>query len=172
MFVNCLNRRRIFLGCGVVFLAVVCLIASGCSKKDDAPEPPEGSAGVAEMEFALEEFSVFDKEFRQGQLNYRLTSGQGADQGVSNEPMEAVKSYPEVASEKAVYGKITFGQYIFDTSDNFARYFVFDESKGTGTGYDKLYFDLDGDLDLSNDAAVGRLAESPKGDQQENELYF
>ena len=184
MFDNCLNRRRFFLGCGVVFLSVVCLIAPGCSKKDDGPEPPEGSVGVAgsaaqsgaivvaEMEFALEEFSVFDKEFSQGPISYQLTSGQQADQGVSNEPMEAVKSYPKIASEKAVYGKITFGQYLFDTSDNFVRYFVFDESEGTGKGYDKLYFDLDGDLDLSNDAAVGRLAESPKGDRQENELYF
>ncbi len=104
MFDNRLNRRRFFGGGGVIFLAVVCSIAFGGSKKDNTPEPPEGSVVVAEMEFALEEFSVFDKEFRQGQISYRLTSGQSADQGVSNEPMEAVKSYPKVASEKAVYG--------------------------------------------------------------------
>jgi hypothetical protein len=179
MYYDCGNPRRGFLWGGVVLLAVVCLILSGCSKKDD--EQKQGgavaaeiarSAGDGDMEFAMEEFSVFDKELSQGQMGYQLTSGQSADAGVSNKPMEGVKVYPKVASENAVYGKITFGTYIFDTSDNFVRYFVFDESEGTGTGHDRLYFDLDGDLDLSNDVAVGKMDAPPGGSKGASHGYF
>jgi len=96
--------------------------------------------------FKLREVSVFEQSeesFLRGQ------SGQTQDQ-----PFEEVKSYPGFASIKPVYGSVRFAADYGQTNGGLLFYFAMDESKGTGKGYDRLYFDLNRDLDLRNDPVV------------------
>ena len=47
-----------------------------------------------------------------------------------------------------------------ETNSGLLFYFAADESRGTGKGYDRLYFDANRDLDLRNDP-VAKLQMSP-----------
>ena len=103
----------------------------------------EGGKGEV---FKLRELSVFEQSddgFLRGQ------SGQTQDQ-----PFAEVKSYPGFASIKPVYGSVRFAADYGHTNGGLLFYFAMDESKGTGKGYDRLYFDLNRDLDLRNDPVV------------------
>ena len=96
--------------------------------------------------FKLREVSVFeqsDDSFLRGQ------TGQSQDQ-----PFAEVKSYPAFASKKPVYGSVRFAADYGQTNGGLLFYFAMDESQGTGKGYDRLYFDLNRDLDLRNDPVV------------------
>jgi hypothetical protein len=72
----------------------------------------------------------------------------------SNTPQPGVKAYPKLASNRPIYGKVDLD---YDPFQNTVQtyYLVLDESKGSLTGYDRLYFDANGDGDLSNDRPVG-----------------
>ncbi len=96
--------------------------------------------------FKLREVSVFeqsDDSFLRGQ------SAQSQEQ-----PFAEVKSYPAFASIKPIYGSVRFAADYGQTNGGLLFYFAMDESKGTGKGYDRLYFDLNRDLDLRNDPVV------------------
>ena len=69
-------------------------------------------------------------------------------------PDRAVKSYPELKSSRALYGQIAFGKGRTEPPEGKAFHCVVDESGGTGKGYDRLYFDANGDLDLTNDPVL------------------
>jgi hypothetical protein len=103
-------------------------------------------AGAGDETFKLREVSVFE----QGQDNFlRGQSGECEDK-----PSPKVKAYPAFVSKKPIYGSIHF--YLNRKQPNSAQiaYFAVDESQGTGKGYDRLYFDANGDLDLRNDPVV------------------
>ena len=96
--------------------------------------------------FKLREVSVFeqsDDSFLRGQ------TGQTQDK-----PFAEVKTYPAFASKKPVYGSVRFAADYGQTNGGLLFYFAMDESKGTGKGYDRLYFDLNRDVDLRNDPVV------------------
>ncbi len=93
--------------------------------------------------FKLHEASVFDQD------NSRFLRGQMA--GCEDKPFTAVKRYPTFVSKKPVYGSIRFAADEAQTNAGKLFYFAIDESRGTGKGYDRLYFDLNRDLDLRND---------------------
>ena len=96
--------------------------------------------------FKLREVSVFeqsDDSFLRGQ------TGQSQDQ-----PFAEVKSYPAFVSKKPLYGSVRFAADYGQTNGGLLFYFAMDESQGTGKGYDRLYFDLNRDLDLRNDPVV------------------
>jgi hypothetical protein len=57
-------------------------------------------------------------------------------------------------SKKPIYGSVDFAANYGQTNAAMVFYYVFDESQGTGKGYDRLYIDLNRDLDLSNDPVV------------------
>ncbi len=98
--------------------------------------------------FELEEFSPQEEQLTR-QLS-ALRYGQYAD--TIDEPDPQVKAYPKLKSEKPVYGFITLDQGLFSSTRPGATFcFVVDESEGTGKGYDRFYFDLNNDFDLSND---------------------
>ncbi|MBT3376520.1 MAG: hypothetical protein HN742_29490 [Lentisphaerae bacterium] len=96
----------------------------------------------------LREISAFSdfpvgREFRRGQ-RARLTHEPGTD----------VSAYPTFRSAKPLYGSVSFGGELAKPGSGHEYCFAVDESKGTGEGYDRLHFDLNRDLDLSNDQPV------------------
>ena len=96
--------------------------------------------------FKLREVSVFE------QSEDSFLRGQTAQ--CQDKPLAEVKSYPAFVSKKPVYGSVRFAADYGQTNGGLLFYFAMDESQGTGKGYDRLYFDLNRDLDLRNDPVV------------------
>jgi hypothetical protein len=69
-------------------------------------------------------------------------------------PDAEVKLYPKLNSSRALYGAIVFGKFQIKPGEGKPFRCVVDESAGTGKGYDRLYFDANGDLDLTNDPVL------------------
>ncbi len=128
---------------------------------------------IEDGDFALRPVSVFVEDGR-SEIQY-LARGQQAwwqsELGrhvvwVSKEtnwrtvPYAEVAAYPELSSERPLYGAIDFGRGRIEP-DGKPYYFVVDESQGTGGGYDRLIFDLDRDLDLTNDPVQEPLQDPP-----------
>ncbi len=108
--------------------------------------------------FKLREIPVFDS----GEQNF--LRGQSAPCGriASRE----VKLYPEFKSEKPIYGSVRFGSRAPGSASGPLFYFAIDESNGTGKGYDRLYFDLNRDLDLRNDPILKPQTRLPDSARQ------
>ena len=116
--------------CGLVFRS----LAAGESKES--------------LTFKLREVSVFgsdNEEFLRGQMCR-----------CQDKPFAEVKQYPAFVSKAPIYGSVRFGGRSDDTNSGAFYYFAVDESRGTGKGYDRFYFDANRDLDLRNDPA-GKL---------------
>ena len=77
-------------------------------------------------------------------------------------PFAQVKAYPAFVSKKPIYGSIHFNQDRKQPNSGQIVYFAVDESQGTGKGYDRLYFDANGDLDLRNDPVVAAASASSR----------
>jgi hypothetical protein len=93
--------------------------------------------------YKLREVAVFDagkNNFLRGQMCR-----------CQDKPFPEVKNYPAFTSQAPVFGSIRFGGRPDDTNSGVLFYFAVDESRGTGKGYDRLYFDGNRDLDLRND---------------------
>lgn len=69
-------------------------------------------------------------------------------------PDTKVRLYPKLKSNRALYGAIEFGRYEVKSGKGRPFRCVVDESAGSGTGYDRLYFDANADLDLTNDPVL------------------
>jgi len=121
--------------------------------------PAAGATEAKAVEFKLEPFSILEYD---GPLKYSLRMGQPV-LAEPQAPSPKVRAYPPLKSDKPVYGLVALGAHPFDTSSGHPFHFVIDESGGTGSGYDRLVFDQNGDLDLSNDPAIGKDADPPKG---------
>ena len=95
----------------------------------------------------------------------------------SDRPSREVKAYPKLKSKRALYGSVIFSPSGPDSRSGTKYCFVLDESgeeqpaadeKVSEPGrsrpprlkHDRLYFDLNGDLDLTNDAPL-KLATKP-----------
>ncbi|MGO8926842.1 MAG: hypothetical protein ACLQU3_08130 [Limisphaerales bacterium] len=112
-------------------------------------------AGTGDETFKLREVSAFEH----GQDNF-LRGQPGTCQDL---PFAQVKAYPAFASKKPIYGSVHFCQDRKQPNSGQIAYFAVDESQGTGKGYDRLYFDANGDLDLRNDAVA-----QPQGHPPDN----
>ncbi len=110
-------------------------------------------AGTGDV-FKLRAVSVFAP----GQNDFQL--GQAAT--CEDKPSAAVRHYPVFTSKKPVYGSVCFAEERGQTN-GLVFHFALDESRGTGKGYDRLYFDLNRDLDLRNDAVVMPHKQPPAG---------
>jgi hypothetical protein len=76
-------------------------------------------------------------------------------------PFPEVKNYPKFASQAPIFGAVRFGERSFQPDSGQLFYFAVDESRGTGKGYDRFYFDGNQDLDLRNDPAAKRQQPPP-----------
>jgi hypothetical protein len=78
-----------------------------------------------------------------------------------DKPFPEVKNYPHFASRAPIFGSVRFGAKSSQPDSGLLFYFAVDESRGTGKGYDRLYFDGNRDLDLRNDPVVKLQQHSP-----------
>ena len=136
------GRRAILL----LFLAALLLICSDT-----------GSAKPAVFE--MTEIDVFDPELEEKAAGLFTRGHRGQ---CEEAPEDRAKKYPELKSEHPWFGSVRFdGSYLISDS-GMKVYFVGDESEGTSKGYDRLYIDLDRDLDLTNDPVVKPMKDPPK----------
>jgi len=111
-----------------------------------------------ELVFNLEEISAFDID---EQIVGRFVRGQVS---VCNKQPEAdVGTYPTFKSDKPLYGSVRFASEYGEKDSGIQYHFALDESAGTGKGYDRLCFDLNRDLDLTNDTPLVPLKSPPDG---------
>ena len=103
-------------------------------------------AGTGDETFKLREVSAFEH----GQDSF--LRGQSAE--CEDKPSPKVKAYPAFVSKKPIYGSIHFYRDRKQPDTAQIVYFAVDESQSTGRGYDRLYFDANGDLDLRNDPVI------------------
>ena len=113
-----------------------------------------GETGTGDETFKLRDVSAFEfgvEGFLRGQ------SGECEDK-----PSPNVKAYPAFASKKPIYGSVHFYQDRKQPNSGQIVYYAVDESQGTGKGYDRLYFDANGDLDLRNDPVIKPQGHPPE----------
>lgn len=104
-----------------------------------------GQGPPREEVFRLRTVSVFDLSERS------FLRGQASQCG--DTPSLDVTQYPAFKSAKPIFGVVRFGQSNSEDTGT-AYHFAADESQGTGKGYDRLYFDLNTDLDLRDDPVL------------------
>ena len=138
--------RSAIIGCSVAALCLVFgMTVPGCR------EEPE------EMVVSLEEVSVFEVP---EQVHWDFVAGQGVS--CAEQPDPNVTAYPPFISTQPLFGRVHLPREIHRGLHGRWYYFALDESGGTGQGYDRLYFDLDGNLDLTDDRTVETPDDSPE----------
>ncbi|MHC4402784.1 MAG: hypothetical protein ACYTG0_24235 [Planctomycetota bacterium] len=148
-----MRRRNVVFG-GLALLlagsAVACFVFG-----------PTVAAPHGKPVFEMEEVSVFSLS-ESGDVD-ALLRGQGVK--CETEPSPAVKAYPKLRSERPLYGTVALDRNLAfrDTHPGIEFHFVVDESgapQSDGEGhsgaakYDRLYFDVNRDLDLTNDPVL------------------
>jgi len=134
---------------------VLCLLA-GCLATFSLTLPRLDSAEPGhEAVFKLREVSVFQA----GKDKQNFLRGQMCR--CQDQPFAAVKHYPVFHSQAPIFGSVKFGGRADDTNADALYYFAVDESRGTGKGYDRLYFDGNRDLDLRNDPVLNLQSNPP-----------
>lgn len=103
---------------------------------------------AAELVFELKEASRFElpEEARYSPFGQFLT--------LAETTPAAVKTWPAFQSRRPIRGSVPFDVVYGEADSGIEYHFAFDESRGTGKGYDRLYLDLNRDLDLTNDAPL------------------
>ncbi len=140
---------RFFILSSLVLLCLLLMVnALGCKEKTEEQ--------TKQFVFNLNEVSVFDvgevfQDFLRGQSTF-----------CNRRPHRPIK-YPAFKSEKPLYGSINFAGRTAESHTPGRYHFALDESAGTGKGYDRLYFDHNCDLDLTNDTPLTSLQNPPKG---------
>jgi len=133
-------------------LLLLCLlpivIAFGCRKRIDEQ--------TGQFVIKMKEISAFKVSSRN-----RMDFTGGIYAWPKDEPFKEVIRYPDLHSDKPLYGK----QPVYSDLLNISRtlYWVIDESAGPGKGYDTFFVDLNNDLDLGNDKPLTVQKSPPKG---------
>jgi len=128
-------------------LVVLCLLSVNAFGDNEQTEEPA---------FNLGEISAFDID---EQIVGRFIRGQVS---ICEEQPEAdIGTYPTFKSDRPLYGSIWFAGEYGQSDSGIQYHFALDESTGTGNGYDRLYFDLNRDLDLTNDTPLEPLQNPP-----------
>ncbi len=139
--------------------------------------------------FKLDEVPVFGKEEGAAGSPGRYPGGQYVQ--CSTQPSKQVKRYPKLNSKKPLYGSVVFDGSFVDPSVGTVFHFVLDQSgdaplaesgkpeaaksnsllatlaralsgeKPEPVPYDRLYFDINRDLDLTNDRVLKPAKEPP-----------
>lgn len=137
-----------FLTLSSLVLLCLLLVAEAFGNKEKA----------GELVFNLDGVSAFEID---EQLRGRFVRGQFGDCG--EQPNADVRTYPVFKSGKPLYGSVRFASEYGQKGSGIQYHFALDESEGTGKGYDRLYFDLNRDLDLTNDTPLVPLKSPPDG---------
>lgn len=127
-----------------------------------APPPSEDYSNLpdatptAPATFAMEQISSFDapaaaQPLTRGQYAYCVTMQE-----------KRPPRYPALASAAPLQGSIRAGIARDVPNSGISCPFVCDESAGTGKGFDRLYFDLNGNQDLSDEAPIALSQTKPK----------
>lgn len=119
-------------------LLLLSVLARGQAR--DPPAVPEAS-----RTFTLHEVSVFDPRERPPESLF------GHIIACRDSPDANVLAYPTFRSDHPLYAKVRFPAPPDAKDKTIVYQLVLDESGGTGRGYDRLYFDLNHDGDLTND---------------------
>jgi len=88
----------------------------------------------------------------------------GFDNGVQAKLMKAPAAqitYPAFQSKNVIYGVVQLGGEYFDIDSGVSYHFAIDESNGNGTGFDRMYFDVDSDKNIVNDTFLSRQSNPP-----------
>lgn len=144
------------------------------------------SAAMQPAVFAMEEVTAFGKEEVNGKTRYIYPGGSFTS--CNTAPNKLVKAYPKFKSKRPLYGSVTFDSDFLNPRAGKTFYFVLDESgekapaakeksekaadkKQPSVGfmgpmpgsmkYDLLYFDCNGDRDLTNDGVVKLARKNP-----------
>ena len=145
MEVKKLFRRSLVMSSLLLFCLLLIVLECGCKRKD-------GSIS------RLKNVSVFELE---KPLHQKFVRGHVCQ--CSEEPDVSVKAYAVFKSQKPLYGSVRFAGEFGVPDSGIEYHFAVDESAGTSKGYDRLYFDLNHDLDLTNDTPFVPLKNPPDG---------
>lgn len=165
-------KRRWIIAAGVSFV----LVGAGVYlyQLDLIPLPE-----VEDGDYPMQPVSVFVEDGRSG-IQYLARGERGwwntdtdgkvvwVDKATKwkTSPFKEVKAYPRLKSSRPLYGGVNFGKGRIEPGKGSPYYFVVDESGGTGNGYDRLYFDLNHDFDLTNDSELIPLEDPPRPSHQ------
>ncbi len=156
MSLLCLLLMLIALGCKDKPGELTALIAPIEIQKETARAAATAAEPAGEV-FEMEEVSVFELA---SPMAFQFQRGQPARQ-CGTEPSKKVKAYPQFKSAKPFYGKAMFDMSLVQYGFGINYCFAVDESGGTGTGYDRFYFDANRDLDLTNDGVLSPMENPP-----------
>ena len=133
--------------------------ALGAVSSTDAPPVQRTALSIPESAAAvpLKEISVFDVPVT---VNRRFIFG--AYVVCQTEPDEDVKRYPELKSDKPLYGSFQVGGERTEPETGYRYAFALDESKGAGQGYDRMIIDLNLNGDLTDDAYCRPMKDVPE----------
>lgn len=128
-----------------LFVGIVLSAAAPCYPEED---------GVLTVDLQeVSAFSVADKA-------NALVFGQRGE--CEEQPSSDVAAYPELHSSAPIYGSIWFGRNYLKPESGSRYFFVIDESNDKpGGGYDRLYFDVDHDRDLSDETPLRQEPNPP-----------
>ena len=107
--------------------------------------------------FRLKEVSAFDL----AENAWEFAEGQGAM--VRRTPIQTSRCIPPSPRRRRLYGRVIFADPLVRPDPHATYQLALDESKGTGQGYDRLYFDLNQDGDLTNDKVLTPQRNPPEG---------
>ena len=175
--------------CAVAGTLVLILTCSEACRPTAENKPPPNDKAVADSKahadepavFNMKEVSLYDQKERAEVSEFPIFGGQIAS--LRTQPANEVKAYPKLKSKQPLYGSIVFHGSPGKPGSARKFYFVLDES-GTAENvndkatkadadksavdnrpksrYDLLYFDVDRDLDLTNDAVVSPMKSPPR----------
>jgi len=140
---------KLLTTCSLLLLCLLSIvIAFGCRKRIDEQ--------AGRFVIKMKEISAFKVPSRK-----RINFTGGIYAWPKDEPFKEVIQYPDLHSDKSLYGKLPVYSDLLNVSR--ILYWVIDESAGPGKGYDTLFVDLNNDLDLSNDIPLTVQKSPPKG---------
>jgi hypothetical protein len=170
---------------GVLALVLLCSATSGPAADEKTPPDQKAVADSKagdEAVFDMKEIALFDQKEEVAISSNVMYGGQNAI--VTTQPAKDVKAYPKLNSKQPLYGSIVFNRMPGNLGSATKFYFVLDESGTTEKAdekaakpdapkrpinnapmrhYDRLYFDFNHDLDLTNDAVISPFKDPPKG---------
>jgi len=150
--------------------------AAGAAAADQpagAKEKAGGGGETGEILVKMQEVLVFEEKGKEGggAVRYPLLGGQFANCTATPNPQ--VKAYPKLNSKRPLYGAAFFGRDPAKPSAAARFDFVLEESHpakqpegeqpAVKYDYDRLYLDVNRDLDLTNDPPIGVRKEPPPG---------